>query len=518
MTTSTVQGAGVRAAQPATGPRSASATSGDAFAAVLSRSEPAQRRPADRPEPRPEPAQQRRLDPVQVRRSVLADRPAPVAQRDRHGTDLGVTRPRSAVSTAATSTAATSKAATSTAATSPTAESAGAGETTSDGTVTGGAASDPSTTAPATPGAEAPAGAAALLAQQLAAAEAAAAPAVLVPVAEQPTAEAEGAEQTTAPDAGTAEPAAGAALVADVAPGAGNDTASGPTADGTSPSAPAAALAAAAGTAAGAATAPPVAATAVGTSGLPGTSVGAAGAPGTATTPTAVDAAGTPVAAPTAQGSTGTATDLGQDGSGSARADGVPVAATTAASTSTTTSSSFAQTLAGLTPTAPAERVAVVAQPAPAAGAGAPSLAEQVRGPVMALRHAAPGEHTLTLQVTPDSLGPVQVKAHIGAAGVRIELLGVTDAGRDGLRALLTDLRRDLAGTGMNASLSLAGDGDRPQGGLAGEWGGAQHDGRGPATRPGLRVDPGALTAELPTETARPTAPTTGATGVDVLT
>jgi flagellar hook-length control protein FliK len=104
MTTSTVQGAGVRASQPATGPRSASATSGDAFAAVLSRSESVQRRPADRPEPRPEPAQQRRLAPIQVRRSDLADRPAPIAQRDRHGSDLGVTRPRSVGSAAASST------------------------------------------------------------------------------------------------------------------------------------------------------------------------------------------------------------------------------------------------------------------------------------------------------------------------------------------------------------------------------------------------------------------------------
>ena len=38
MTTPTVQSAGVRGAQPATGARSASASSGDAFAAALRRS------------------------------------------------------------------------------------------------------------------------------------------------------------------------------------------------------------------------------------------------------------------------------------------------------------------------------------------------------------------------------------------------------------------------------------------------------------------------------------------------
>lgn len=151
--------------------------------------------------------------------------------------------------------------------------------------------------------------------------------------------------------------------------------------------------------------------------------------------------------------------------------------------------------------------------------AQAPSLAEQVRGPLVALRHAAPGEHTLTLQVTPDSLGPVQVKAHIGAAGVRIELLGATDAGREGLRALLTDLRRDLAGTGMNASLTLAGDSDRSQGGLAGDWGAGQQGTRGGNGSAGARAERTTTLAAAPLpETTRPTTPTTGALGVDVLT
>jgi len=62
----------------------------------------------------------------------------------------------------------------------------------------------------------------------------------------------------------------------------------------------------------------------------------------------------------------------------------------------------------------------------------------------------------LTLSVTPDNLGPVTVRAHVSAAGVRVELFAPNDMGRDALRAILPDLRRDLAGTGMNANLQLS--------------------------------------------------------------
>lgn len=511
MTTPTVQSAGVRGAQPVTGARSASASSGDAFAAALSRSETVERRPAERPAPRHEPAQQRRLDPIQVRRTDLsAGRPTTIAQRDRPGADLGVTRPRGATPASSAQTRQVDGAGTTTGAASSSAGSVDGTGTPAGDTPTGSSADTAQTTDPTA----APADAAALLAQQLAAAEAAAGQvpqAGLVPVVEQPAVETDGAAPAAEPVAEVALPTAAVVAVPGTAAAA---------ADAAAPAVPSGSSAA---TADATTTTPAAAgATAAAVSSTAGTSaaqaaVGTPAAPATPTaTTSAVDGAAAQVAAPTAQGA-GTSADLGQESGGSARTDGAAAAATSAPTSSTSSSSSFAQTLAGLTPTAPAERVAV-APPVPATGAAAPSLAEQVRGPVMALRHAAPGEHTLTLQVTPDSLGPVQVKAHIGAAGVRIELLGVTDAGRDGLRALLTDLRRDLAGTGMNASLSLAGDGDRPQGGLAGEWGGGPQDGRGPTARPGLRADPGANVAELPTETARPAAPTTGATGVDVLT
>ena len=76
--------------------------------------------------------------------------------------------------------------------------------------------------------------------------------------------------------------------------------------------------------------------------------------------------------------------------------------------------------------------------------------------PLFSLAAAHQGEHVMTLSVTPDNLGPVTVRAHVGADGVRIELFAPSEAGRDALRTLMTDLRRDLAGSGMNANLSLS--------------------------------------------------------------
>ena len=90
-----------------------------------------------------------------------------------------------------------------------------------------------------------------------------------------------------------------------------------------------------------------------------------------------------------------------------------------------------------------------------AAPAGTPLLA-QVAQPLFSLAAAPQGEHVMTLSITPDNLGPVTVRAHVGADGVRIELFAPSEAGRDALRTLMTDLRRDLAGSGMNANLSLS--------------------------------------------------------------
>jgi len=108
--------------------------------------------------------------------------------------------------------------------------------------------------------------------------------------------------------------------------------------------------------------------------------------------------------------------------------------------------------------------IAPTAAPAPAAPPAAPAapaqpapLAAQVAGPMFSLASAGPGQHLVTVTVTPDTLGPVTVRAHVTADHVHVELFAPNDAGRDALRAILPDLRRDLAGSsGLATNLDLS--------------------------------------------------------------
>lgn len=84
------------------------------------------------------------------------------------------------------------------------------------------------------------------------------------------------------------------------------------------------------------------------------------------------------------------------------------------------------------------------------------TLGAQLARPVFTLAAAGRGEHVMTVHVTPDNLGPVTVRAHVGVDGVRVELFAPTDAGRDALRAILPDLRRDLGSTGLTGTLDLS--------------------------------------------------------------
>ncbi|EMY34103.1 hypothetical protein D477_011441 [Arthrobacter crystallopoietes BAB-32] len=109
---------------------------------------------------------------------------------------------------------------------------------------------------------------------------------------------------------------------------------------------------------------------------------------------------------------------------------------------------------AGTGQTGSAAQVPAVTAPQPPA---ALPLATQVARPVFSLVQAGPGEHTMTLRVSPEELGPVTVRAHIGADNsVRVELFAVNDAGREALKTVLAELRRDLAASGLNANLDLS--------------------------------------------------------------
>jgi flagellar hook-length control protein FliK len=125
----------------------------------------------------------------------------------------------------------------------------------------------------------------------------------------------------------------------------------------------------------------------------------------------------------------------------SVAAQGAPTIATVSAPVA---SSPAAPAPAAPTPTASAP----TADPTP--------LANQLAKPIFSLQHAGAGEHVVTVTVNPESLGPVTVRAHVDAAGMRVELFAPTDAGRDAIRSILGDLKRDLAGQGLSSTLDLS--------------------------------------------------------------
>jgi flagellar hook-length control protein FliK len=115
-----------------------------------------------------------------------------------------------------------------------------------------------------------------------------------------------------------------------------------------------------------------------------------------------------------------------------------------------------------LSPVAPPVVAARLDAVAPAAPTAAPTPAQntpfagQLARPIFTLAAAGPGSHTMTISVTPDTLGPVTVRAHVSPEGIRVELFAPTDVGRDAIRAILPDLRKDLASSGVGANLDLS--------------------------------------------------------------
>nr|WP_228507265.1 flagellar hook-length control protein FliK [Frigoribacterium sp. VKM Ac-2530] len=110
--------------------------------------------------------------------------------------------------------------------------------------------------------------------------------------------------------------------------------------------------------------------------------------------------------------------------------------------------------------------VTVPGAAAPAAAAGATAVAappaapaplgQQLARPLFSLAAAGAGTHVVTVTVSPEALGPVTVRAHVGAHGMHVEMFAPTDAGREAVRAILPDLRRDLGGAGLQASVDLS--------------------------------------------------------------
>ena len=125
------------------------------------------------------------------------------------------------------------------------------------------------------------------------------------------------------------------------------------------------------------------------------------------------------------------------------------------------------------------------ARPQPAAQApsqpGA-TLQPQLAKPLFTLAGAPHGQHIMTLKVSPEDLGPMTVRAHIDAAGVRIELFAPGDAGREAIRGILPELRKELADAGFGASLDVSdhsGPGTTAQDGAGQDPAGQNGTGRG---------------------------------------
>jgi hypothetical protein len=112
--------------------------------------------------------------------------------------------------------------------------------------------------------------------------------------------------------------------------------------------------------------------------------------------------------------------------------------------------------------------------------------------PLFTLAGAPQGHHIMTLQVTPEDLGPMTVRAQIDASGVRIELFAPGDAGREAIRGILPELRKELADAGFGASLDVS-EHSGPGSAARDKTGqdGSARDGRDSGSGPGHRDGPG---------------------------
>ncbi len=128
-------------------------------------------------------------------------------------------------------------------------------------------------------------------------------------------------------------------------------------------------------------------------------------------------------------------------------------------------------TPAGATPGAAPTSATSAVGPAAAASSATPAtptpptMAAQLAAPITAVHQGgAEGTHVLSVDITPEELGPVRVELELRDGTVELRLAGQSEAARDALRAALPDLRRALEAAGIGTgSFSLGGDGGSPQ-------------------------------------------------------
>jgi flagellar hook-length control protein FliK len=151
----------------------------------------------------------------------------------------------------------------------------------------------------------------------------------------------------------------------------------------------------------------------------------------------------------------------------------------------------------------------------------------QVARQVAVLRGGPDGAHTMTLVLTPDTLGPVEVQVTLQKGTVDLTLRGAHEQGRAALLDALPDLRRDLEAAGLSCS-SL--EVDRDSGGSwlarhsAQQQAAAQQQGfgdragqQGGQQNPGdTRSRPWQATADSSGNRTAPTSQRSTSSGVDV--
>ncbi|MEC5192941.1 flagellar hook-length control protein FliK [Arthrobacter sp. MP_M7] len=179
------------------------------------------------------------------------------------------------------------------------------------------------------------------------------------------------------------------------------------------------------------------------------------------TTPTTSAPATAPPAAGAGSGPTDTALAAAALADGAATAPDGSTSVAPGVPTQTPAADVLAAAGSAAAVAAPAAQPASSAAPAPHTAPPpqpqtGPALQTQVAKPLFTLAGAPQGQHIMTLQVSPDNLGPLTVRALIDAAGVRIELFAPGDAGREAIRGILPELRKELADAGFGASLDVS--------------------------------------------------------------
>ncbi|WP_298229225.1 NlpC/P60 family protein [Gryllotalpicola sp.] len=143
------------------------------------------------------------------------------------------------------------------------------------------------------------------------------------------------------------------------------------------------------------------------------------------------------------------------------------------------------------------------------------TVPQQLTSQIITLVQQGNGNHSVIVKIVPEQLGPVTVNAHLAGGQLSIGLAAPTDSARDALNGMLGDLRRDLAGSGISADLSLGAStsfsdlaGQAQQGGQRGESGRSLYS----AVVPAAPTTPSTTTAVLASSAAAGES-----TGLDVI-